>query len=759
VKMKKFSVLVISSFFLTFSFNDDFVQKLRKRFEQYQTTLKPSNLNLYFSQPSYFAGDTVFFASRYSSAQGLPIQGRELMYLSLVDKNDSIVFQENVLLQDKAGSHQWILSKDIKPGYYVLYAYTNWMRNSCENSPFFKKVFLIEGEKLQQCSKEVEYFLHSKSLVNGVTNELTVETSPRTEVKIITQQNQEVAATTTNDYGTAIIKFKPELGFQYSILSASNKGITIQEPVIDGLTLERLFVDGQLQLAVHSSPNWQLPEEYIFILKNNSGILQIKSLSQPELSVFKTAVPPGANGVVTAQIINKGGETICSTKLANLVGSPTGSIKLSKSIASPREQVSVSIEIQDKNLGPIEGSFNVRVIHEQLFKQALEHEPINLTIEKDKNVAFQRLDTRSWYLSSTDWSKILSDNNTKYERQSALKLEGKIRNADNGKFLPDSTKVMFFFLNKAFGYETYTKNGEFSVPILFDIGSKENIFLAAKRKETFFNNFSVELNQPQPPVLKYDSELNNQMLSTVNNPHYGYKNIKLKVDESYEYFANSKQDNTFLENTSVIEDELGTPDYTLNLSNYLILPTMVDVVKELLKSVEYRKIKEKERIRVYVSNYTPKTSDDPLFVIDGQLTKDAQHFLTLDPVDVISINVYRDRSKIVRFGSLSSGGVIIVKTRKPSKIKQSNSLPISGVLDSDLDFPQQGLETKPNLPDLRPCLFWNPFIKIDQDGRADFSFYTADDVGTYIIQVFGFTKFGEEFSFEEKLIVRKQSDQ
>ena len=57
-------------------------------------------------------------------------------------------------------------------------------------------------------------------------------------------------------------------------------------------------------------------------------------------------------------------------------------------------------------------------------------------------------------------------------------------------------------------------------------------------------------------------------------------------------------------------------------------------------------------------------------------------------------------------------------------------------------------------PDYRTTLFWKPDLITDEQGNADFSFYTSDDIGTYLVFVEGITRDGipvvGEYFFEVK---------
>lgn len=753
--MKKPFALLTALFCFGFIEDRSFTQDLKKKFEQYQITHRPSSLELYFNQPSYFAGDSVYFATQYTDVQsGLPIQGKDLIHLLLINKHDSVIIHERAIINNGLGSHVFVLPNILAPGSYSLCAYTNWQRNQGENS-FFRMTFLVEGEALFKSATGIKYFLRTKSLINGVSNEVTVLTVPSVGVKIVTQDYKEVASAATNEFGLATLKFNPKKEDQYALaLDNGEKGI-IKEPVVDGITIENSSVSGNNEISVRISPNWVPAEEYFFIVENRTGILQLKPIPVNGTKEMKILPPMGLEGLLIAHVINKSGEIVCTTKVMEGNVKPIGGIKLDKNSYGPREKVDVNVLLQDQNADVLEGRFCVRVIHHDLFAHALDQQPFYLR-SNSKEVTTQCLNTDLVKTPYTNWEMVLKGNKPEHKRESTIVISGNAKNGDNEKLLPDSTKIMFFFQNQTLGYETYVKSGRFSLPVLFEIDHHDNIFLSAKDKLHSFNNIFIELHPYTMPTMSYNYGLVHPVLSSAVNPHYKHNSLKQKVNKSYQYYVTANQPIPAVDYGAIIEDELGEPDYTVTMSDYLVLPTMPDIVKELLKSVEYRKFKERERIRVYVTNYNPQKSGDPLYVIDGKLSKDSHDFLTIDPADLIDIKVYRDGNKIFRFGSLSADGVIIVKTRKPTKVKQKNTLLFQGVLPNVALQKQKKISL--DLPDLRSSLYWNPNIEIGQDGSADFSFYTADDLGSYVIQIMGTTRTGAPFLLQKQFMVARSSN-
>jgi hypothetical protein len=162
-------------------------------------------------------------------------------------------------------------------------------------------------------------------------------------------------------------------------------------------------------------------------------------------------------------------------------------------------------------------------------------------------------------------------------------------------------------------------------------------------------------------------------------------------------------------------------------------------------------MKDREVIRLYTTHKRPSNYANPLFIIDGVLTKNATHFLDIKPADVLYIKIVKDYNKLRHFGILGDNGIIIVRTRLvESPFEQENVFPVLGMTRAVASRIYSGSSvTNPKIPDLRPCLYWNPKAKVEDDHAINFSFFTSDDVGEYVIQVFGRDANGQPFATEQ----------
>src|SRR5690606_24133401 len=125
----------------------------------------------------------------------------------------------------------------------------------------------------------------------------------------------------------------------------------------------------------------------------------------------------------------------------------------------------------------------------------------------------------------------------------------------------------------------------------------------------------------------------------------------------------------------------------------------------------------------------------------------------IDVFDVETIEVLRGIGNTAVYGSMGSGGVIIITTKRGDGGSFSRDSYTPGVVTHspqgyyavrefyapDYSAPVDSLA---GMKDLRTTIHWAPNIVTDDVGAASFEFYTAETPGTYRIVVEGLDIYG-----------------
>jgi len=189
---------------------------------------------------------------------------------------------------------------------------------------------------------------------------------------------------------------------------------------------------------------------------------------------------------------------------------------------------------------------------------------------------------------------------------------------------------------------------------------------------------------------------------------------------------------------------------------------MDEVIREIIPMLSHRKLGDRSIVRVSLGNTDQISKADPLYVIDGLITRETDYFMSLDPSNLISIKVVRDFEKLNLMGRFSHNGVVFVQTKKPdpTRVRAGSNFISVGGTSRPLRFKASDhvSDSTSVTPDFRSTIYWNPSIKTDKKGKATFTFYASDDIGPITIKIEGTTSRGQRFSGSTEVNVLYSED-
>ncbi len=122
----------------------------------------------------------------------------------------------------------------------------------------------------------------------------------------------------------------------------------------------------------------------------------------------------------------------------------------------------------------------------------------------------------------------------------------------------------------------------------------------------------------------------------------------------------------------------------------------------------------------------------------------------IDPYSIERIAVLKG-SQAAMLGGDGAGGAIVITTRKGTEAyKETPKFNIRSVTPlgylSPAEFYSPRYDTREDResgpPDLRTTIYWNPNVKVTEEGKASFDFYTADAPSEYTVLIEGITSDG-----------------
>jgi hypothetical protein len=748
-KISLITTLVIISFGFTRLQEDDFITKLKSAVETYNKKYSAVKLQLNFNQPYYAVGDSMLFSAFYLNLiNHSPVSGKHIANIELYDQNGSKIIHEKYVIKQGTASAQLAIPTSLSPGFYNVISYTDWMRNFDSKLFFRKTIKIVDGFEVNPSpgSLAIEFFPEGGHLISGVENnvEFRIPSGLKGVTGTLKNGNDIIAQITFSSNGLGKTTFVPAPGIQYKmeLQPGISESFTLPLAETSGVSLRVIHVEQKAGAKIFFTPDlMNNSHKFYLVIVNPATVVFSVPLDQAKISQEISLTARHLNGESSISVISDDGKVWATRELSGLIDRPKANVGLSNTEFTVRDSVQSKIRIVDEN-GAVEGTVSVSIINKNLFG-IIE----NPAIEESFGAQ------GSWL----NWDMIMSKNIPEpiFKSEQYLTIEGEAYQPTNNKPVQDSTLLMFYFEKQIMGYETYVMNGKFKVPVYFDFTEPDVVFYAASRRGKDLKGVTIKLKETALVNGNFPA-----FASTVSKveDHYGSFQKKTRlINSSFDYFA-KPANKEVVDPNFAIEDELGGADVVVRLKDYLVFPTMAEVVKEVLPSVDHRRIAGENMIKMYTTHKRPVNYAEPVYIVDGVITKSTDAFLSLNPADVLTIKVIKTGGKLVRLGALFGNGAILVRTKNNAglTLNRENIFPIHGLLP--VTKGSKGItNVKANVPNFNTFLYWNPVMNCKASDN-DLMFSTSDDVGEFEMRVNGFTSDGRPVNGSErfKVVLPKQ---
>ncbi len=183
---------------------------------------------------NYFIGDTAWFKIYLTdSRSGQLIPSAENVYVNFLDQSGKSVLQMILLSVNGQASGRFVLTDQLKPGNYLLQAYTNYLFNFSADAQFYKQVSVSrisgfarnvsEKNRIENMVADIDFLPEGGVLLEGITNLVAFKAISRLGYGVnargtIKDEKGLVVASFTTDYkGMGLLFLKPEPGNSYSV--------------------------------------------------------------------------------------------------------------------------------------------------------------------------------------------------------------------------------------------------------------------------------------------------------------------------------------------------------------------------------------------------------------------------------------------------------------------------------------------------------------------------------------------------------------
>ncbi len=715
--MKKYKLPFLLSTCLFFNLSQTNAQNtsildLQDRLEHYTSTHLQEKLYLHTDKNVYFNNEICWFKIYDLDAFfNTPLHISSVVYVELLNALNEPVIQEKIELKSNSGNGSLLFSNNLPSGEYILRAYTNWMKNFNPSYFFIKKITLVNTQIATDSTYAIKY--------NEKGHNKYESTGYRIDVKG-GQDDKEI---------------------QLNLSSKNNAS----EP---------------FSLMIHNRGRVKKAITGAF----QNGLYQI-NLPKSELGVGIQAITLFDNN---QQVVNERLYYIYPQQADTNVH-----LNVELPNYKPRQKVNLTIESAIQN-----GSTNKTDMSLAVYKldsiQAIDEMNIqnyawlqsdipeyigsarkyfDIKNEKRFEEMEQLMQNNSW--ERFNWEQVIEGNKNEFKYSPEIAgniISGKIIQRGTEQPMQESAGyVSMPGKNTQFKSSISDQNGkvQFEFRNLYNDGQ---IIVQADSNKNFRNK--IILDNPfftgsikPSPVSKLPNKLNatdlNDYYRNIQIQHYFYPNFT-------EQFIPSNFDTIPF---------YGKADRTYLLDNYARFTTLEEVIREYVTPVSLTKSDGKFKLSVYDEGNKHFFTGDPLILLDGVVIKDVDKFLEYDPLKIRKLEVV---SKIYFLGNLAYNGIINFTTYN-GKMEGFELDPNSVVLDYkglqlQRKFKAPSYDTQNQVdnrtPDFRHLLYWEPNLILNNSSTNKISFFTSDEVGTYVIILQGISSNGDPIYKEQFIHVQ-----
>ncbi len=244
-------------------------------------------------------------------------------------------------------------------------------------------------------------------------------------------------------------------------------------------------------------------------------------------------------------------------------------------------------------------------------------------------------------------------------------------------------------------------------------------------------DFSADFSEMQPAVFEFDS-VKHELFEAI------HVNNQLN-----RVFVSSLKTEAYSDGLGELPDfNIGSPDITVELKDFIEIPTLPEVFRELIPTVSVRGKIGSRRLNIF-NKEAFKDLTDPLVLLDNVPVKDIDKLLQIDPLKLLKIEVYNSEYHL---GDYLFEGIVSIKTNTEDFAgykwtDNSVFLEFKGVRETQVfehSVYKNAADLQSKKPDFRTVLFWNPEIEI-KESPVSLSFFTSDHLSEYEVVVQGYT--------------------
>jgi hypothetical protein len=715
--------------------------------------------------------DVIFFKSYIFS--GYDFNGKnisDVLVVELIDSNAKVIKTQFHRISNGQVNGNMELDKKIKPGEYVLWAYTKGMKNY---EDAYAKHRVLVGDFTAELAKGAMSIINvvpeGGVLLKGYTNRLVIELKDDNELdngiigKVVDDENKKVAeiykfsdrlaATILNPLESRSYRLELLNGSNFPIPTAANSGYQLRVNSVDAkkiivrVRVTPDLVDKEVKLTAAIGGNTYLETPLKF--QNNAKV---------DLQLNKEDFP---DGIFNFELIDSDQNILVSRPF--IVNRNPLSIGATLSVTS-NEEKRIKLKVTDANGSPVQTQLSVSVtppFEKEVagYESCKQPDVFNLFTETDQggfaNVKDER---KELFINDLNIQLIHSDFNATKQKefidvQKGLDFNGYAYDLNNNPLPNTKIQVMGVSKTQNIFLETQTDVNGLLVLTNLDITGESELVFRTKGEDS--KERLVKVIPVPSTTIKKDKAGANQLVNTPLKTKGATNNTDAQFDESCSLIE--------LEEVQVsdnkIEKYYSPSNYSLPETSSKLRVKFQDYERPKtieLMLAEFNGVNVKDMGTFNPSVSIIRASGPILFVIDGfaLAQEDEAPLSGLSPLgEVLSLVQPQDVHKIelllgpdaALFGARGSGGAILITTRHGAEndfIKRKEGMINFQGYEPVIDFESYYNEISKRDRQKLNLLYWNPNLETDENGEAIITIDTPLDMTNFNLKTYTITPQG-----------------
>ena len=715
----------------------------------------------------------------YTDINGAPLANKEVNYTVQLDHrnilNSKGTTDEKGNIQVKFTNNQPFVLKSGKLNTTIK---LNEKSRANKNFPI----------KTTSAEADVQFFPEGGNLINNIPGKVGFKAlgsdgvSREVSGYIIDNENNRIADFKSEHAGMGTFAISPLKSNSYKAVvkfdDGSEKQIELPKAQEDGYALKVNSTDrDNIQVKVFASENLLHKGEFTLVFATNGEVHYItKNKVENSAYVGNISKKRFPTGILQITLFSSDYQPVAERLIFINHNTLNVDIKTDKPNYGQRQKVTLDLTSLD-TLKAATGAFSIAVTNESMipFDDANETTILsNLLLSSDikgfiekPNYYFteprsaeraQHLDnlllTQGWRRFT--WSSIIKDtySATIYSPERDITISGRVVNANGAAAIGASITLLPAKGNGVIMDTLTNREGRFTFPNLLFNDSTSFVIQArtAKGKKNVYielDQLPVELVTKNKNAAALELNVNESLITYLKNQNADFEKMRksgllrksivlaeVKVADKKPILTNSSNLNGAGNADAIIKAD--------RLQNCLSLPQCLQgmVAGVLIQNgIAYSSR----------SMYSSFSGLVPMqLIIDGMYV-DPTYLSIIPPQDVESIEVLKSGGNTAIYGIRGGGGVLIINTKRGERnLSYRRMSPgIASYKPQGIFSPRQFYSPVYNSPtptgglgDLRNTIYWNPLVITNEKGKAEVSFYTADEAGTYKVVVEGLTVSG-----------------